>query len=75
MYRPSIHLKLYTYLLPTGRMNPKTKITIYRKLIEEICKEYEDATEFVRNTVNELCSEHGIYTEEVRLYIFKIKKT
>ena len=56
-------------------MNPKTKITIYRKLIEEICKEYEDATEFVRNTVNELCSEHGIYTEEVRLYIFKIKKT
>ena len=51
-------------------MNSKTKIKIYRRVIDEVSKEYEGASEFVRNKINELCSEHGISTEEVRLYIF-----
>ena len=38
--------------------------------MEEVSKEYEGASEFVRNKITELCSEHGISTEEVRLYIF-----
>ena len=51
-------------------MNLKTKINIYKKIIDEVTKEYEDFGEFIRNKINELCSEHGISTEEVRLYIF-----
>ena len=50
-------------------MNLKTKIKIYRKVIDEVSKEYEGAGEFIRNKINELCSEHGISTEEVHLYI------
>ena len=56
--------------IPAGRMNSKTKIKIYRKVIEEVSKEYEGSNEFIRNKINELCSEHGMSTEEVRLYIF-----
>ena len=67
MYR---YLELHMYLLPAGRMNSKTKIKIYKNVIEKLCNQYEGATEFVRSKINELCSEHGISTEEVRLYIF-----
>ena len=51
-------------------MNSKTKIRIYRSVINEVSKEYENTREFIHNKINELCSEHGISTEEVRLYIF-----
>ena len=45
-------------------MNSKIKI-----VIEEVSKEYEGASEFIRNKINELCSEHGTSTEEVRLCV------
>ena len=32
-------------------------------------KEYEGASEFIRNEINELCSEHGISAEE-DVYMF-----
>ena len=51
-------------------MNSKTKIKIYRKVIDEVSKEYEGSGKFSRNKINELCSEHGISTEQVCLYIF-----
>ena len=51
-------------------MNAKAKTKIDRIVIEEVCKEYENAREFIHNKINELCSEHGISTDEVRLYIF-----
>ena len=50
-------------------MNTKTKIKIYRKLIEDISNEYQETREFICIKINELCSEHGISTEEVRLYV------
>ena len=51
-------------------MNLKTKINIYRKVIEKVSNKYEGAGEFIQNKIKELRSEHGISTEEVRLYIF-----
>ena len=56
-------------------MNSKTKIKIYKKVIEEVRKEYEGASEFISNKINELCSDHGSTFIEVRLlrryvYIF-----
>ena len=50
-------------------MNLKIKINTYKKIIDEVTKEYESSGEFIRNKINELCSEHGMSTEEVRLYI------
>ena len=50
-------------------MNSKTKIKIYRIVIEEVTKEYKEVGEFIRNKIIELCSEHGILTEEV-VYMF-----
>ena len=60
------------YSQPAGKkkMNTKTKIEIYRKVIDEVIKEYENTREFIHNKINELCSEHGISTDEVCLYIF-----
>ena len=58
--------------LLAGKKNAKTKISIYRKVIEEVSNKYEDVGEFIGNKINELCSEHGISTEEVRLYIFML---
>ena len=52
-------------------MNSKSKIKIYKKLIEEVCRKQETAREFINNTVNELCFQEGISTEEVRLYFLK----
>ena len=56
--------------LPAGKMNAKTKIKIYRTVVEDVCKEYKDAIEFIHNKINELCPEHGISTDKVCLYIF-----
>ena len=50
-------------------MNTKTKIKIYKNVIDKVNKEHKGAREFIRNKINELCSEHGISTDEVRLYI------
>ena len=47
-------------------MNSKTKAKIYKKLVEEVCNEYEGARQFIENKITELCSEEGISTEEVR---------
>ena len=49
-------------------MNTKTKINIYRKVLEEVINKFEGAGEFIRTKINELCSEHRISVEEVRLY-------
>ena len=51
-------------------MNAKSKIRTYKKIIEEVCREYDDAKEFITNKVKELCSQEGISTEDVHLYIF-----
>ena len=51
-------------------MSSKTKIRIYRTVINEVSREYENSREFIHNKLNEQCSEHGISAEEVRLYIF-----
>ena len=56
-------------------MNAKSKIRIYKKIIEEVCREYEDAQEFISNKVKKLCSKEGVSTEEGRLYVFLNKKT
>ena len=56
-------------LFPAGRMNVKSKIRIYKKIIEEICREYNGAHEFIVNKAKELCSQEGISAEEVRLYL------
>ena len=50
-------------------MNSKTKIKIYRKVIDEVSKEHEGAGKFIRNEINEQCPEHGTSTEEVHLYV------
>ena len=55
-------------------MNSKTKIDAYKKDIEEVCEKFEGAREFINHKVNELCFQEGISTEEVRLYIFEIKR-
>ena len=51
-------------------MNTKTNSGIYQKVIECVCKEYENIREIIYNKINELCSEHGISADEVNLYIF-----
>ena len=51
-------------------MITKTKMKIFKKVIDEVTKEYEGAGKFISNEISELCSEHGISMEEIRLYIF-----
>ena len=41
-------------------MNAKSKIKIYKKIIEEVCREYNGAREFIVNKVKELFSQEGI---------------
>ena len=43
----------------------KSKNKIYKKINEDVWKEYEGAKEFVTNKVKALCSQEGILTEEV----------
>ena len=57
------------YSQPAGRkIEYNTKIQIYRKVIDEVIKEYENTREFIHIKINELCSEHEISTDEVCLY-------
>ena len=51
-------------------MNAKTKRKIYRTVIEDVSKEYDNTREFIHNKINELCLEHGLTADEVCLYIF-----
>ena len=53
-------------------MNSKTKIKIYRKVIDEVSKEYEGASNFIRSKINELCLEHGVSTTR---YVFVMLRT
>ena len=46
-------------------MNSKSKIKIYKKIIEEVCREYNGAKEFIVNKAKELCFQEGISAEEV----------
>ena len=52
-----------------ARMNAKSKIKIYNKIIKEGCREYNGAHEFIVNKAKELCSQQEISAEEVRLYL------
>ena len=49
-------------------MNSKTKNKIYKKIIEEVCKEYKDVKEFINNKIKELCVRAGILIDEVRTW-------
>ena len=51
-------------------MNSKIKIRIYKTVINEVSRVYEDTTDFINKRLNELCSEHGISAEEICLYIY-----
>ena len=53
-------------LFPAGRMNAKSKIKMYKKIIEEVCREYNGAQEFIVNKVKELFFQEGISAGEVR---------
>ena len=46
-------------------MNAKSRIKIYKKIIEEVCREYNGAKEFIAIKAKELCSQEGISAEEV----------
>ena len=46
-------------------MNARSKNKIYKKIIEDVCREYKRAHEFIANKVKKLCSQEGIFTEEV----------
>ena len=46
-------------------MNSKSKIKIYKKIIEEVCREYNGAKKFIVNKAKELCFQEGISAEEV----------
>ena len=47
-------------------MNSKSKIKIYKKIIEGVCREYNGAMAFIVNKAKELCFQEGIFTYEVR---------
>ena len=47
-------------------MKSKSKNKIYKKIIEEVCKKYDGAQEFIADRVKELCSQEGILIDEVR---------
>ena len=49
-------------------MNSKSKNKIYKKIIEEVCKEYKGAKEFINNKIKELCIQEGILIDEVRAW-------
>ena len=53
-FHAGIHSNLYKsfMLFPAGRMNTKSKIRIYKKTIEEVCREYDGARGFITNKVN-----------------------
>ena len=51
-------------------MSTKTKIKMYRTVIEDVCEEYENTRGFIHNKINELYSEHGISADERYVYIF-----
>ena len=53
-------------LFSAGRMNSKSKNKIQNKIIDEVCKKYDGAQEFITNKVKELCSQEGIFAEKVR---------
>ena len=53
---PNIHLTLHKSLVLflASKMNSKSKNKIYKKIIEEVCKECKGAKEFINNKI--MCS-------------------
>ena len=73
-YAQTLQVSILTNILkeelPAVKMNLKTRIKIYQKLINELGSRFKGAEKFIQNRLKELCSEHGISAEEVRLYIY-----
>ena len=55
-------------LFLAGKMNSKSNNKIYKKIIEEVCKEYKGTKEVINNKIKELCAQEGILIDEVRTW-------
>ena len=42
-----------------------TKISIYKKVLQEVCEKFNDAEAFVGERIEELCNEKKLSAEEV----------
>ena len=46
-----------------------TKISIYKKVLQEVCEKFNDAEAFVGERIEELCNEKKLSAEEVTYLI------
>ena len=55
--------------ISAGRMNTKTKIKIYKKVIEQISKKYEGASEFIRKQTSYVQSMEYLLKRYVYIFL------
>ena len=53
-------------------MNSEKKIRIYKKIIEDVCREYNGAKELIANKAKELCLQKEISAEVMLRTQFRV---
>ena len=63
--------------MPEGKMKGKTKINIYRKVFEGICRKHEGAGEFIQNKIEfkKNCVQSMEYCQKRSVYMFVMLRT
>ena len=46
-----------------------TKLYVYKKVLQEVCKKFDGAEEFIKNKIEEICSNGKLSVKEVT-YLF-----
>ena len=46
-----------------------TKLNVYKKVLQKVCKEFDGAKEFIKDKIEEICSNGKLSKEEVN-YLF-----
>ena len=46
-----------------------TKLNVYKKVLQKVCKEFDGAKEFIKDKIEEICSNGKLSKEEVT-YLF-----
>ena len=46
------------------------RIIIYKKVLQEVCKKFNDVEAFVKERIEELCNEKKLSAEEVTYWIY-----
>ena len=49
----------------------KTKLNVYKKVLQEVCENFDGAEEFIDQKIEEICFQEKLSVEEVTCFVYQ----